>query len=78
MTLLVVYRMGRERLLPAEKNLVSRGDPERLRAGPALGPGHKATFLSLPAVPHAAGTDDLVWLGHAGHADRERDWRGWM
>ena len=59
----VVYRMTRERLLPLEENVVSRGI---LRVYvPALRwvLAHKKTFLALPATMVLAGL--TIWLGWA-------------
>ena len=49
MTLLVVYRVGRERLVPAEKNVVSRAILGVYVPALRWVLAHKATFLSLPA-----------------------------
>ncbi len=62
-TALAFYRMTRERLLPLEVNIVSRGI---LRVYvPALRwvLAHKALFLSLPALLVVAGL--CIWLGWA-------------
>jgi Cu(I)/Ag(I) efflux system membrane protein CusA/SilA len=49
MTLLVVYRIGRERIVPLEKNAVSRGILAVYVPTLRWILAHKGTFLSLPA-----------------------------
>lgn len=59
----VVYRMGRERLLPLEENRVSRTIFALYRPSLFWVLDHKATFLTIPLGLIALGT--LVWLGFA-------------
>ncbi len=61
MTLLLVYRIGRERLLPAEKNIVSRGILGVYVPALRWVLAHKLTFLSLPAFLMLWGL--MIWLG---------------
>jgi Cu(I)/Ag(I) efflux system membrane protein CusA/SilA len=58
-----VYRMGRERLLPLEDNLVSRAITAVYR--PSLGwvLDHKAAFLTIPVAISLAGL--TIWFGFA-------------
>ena len=49
--------------------------PGRLRAGPALGPGPQGDVPEPALAAHAAGTDDLVRLGHADRAASKPGWR---
>ncbi len=58
-----VYRMGRERLLPLEQNVVARGITAVYR--PALGwvLDHKAAFLTIPVLISLLGLS--IWLGFA-------------
>jgi Cu(I)/Ag(I) efflux system membrane protein CusA/SilA len=59
----VVYRMGRERLVPIEKNIVSRGIFAFFR--PLLGwvLNHKGAFLAIPVGLVVLGL--TIWLGFA-------------
>ena len=58
-----VYRMGREKLLPLEQNLVSRGIAALYRPSLRWVLGHKATFLTIPGLLVVMGM--TVWLGFA-------------
>lgn len=57
----VVYRMGRERLLPLEENIVSRAIFAVYKPSLRWVLGHKLTFLVLPSALIALGM--TVWLG---------------
>jgi Cu(I)/Ag(I) efflux system membrane protein CusA/SilA len=61
MTLLVVYRIGRERILPVERNLVSRAILRVYVPMLRWVLAHKTTFLSLPASFMLLGL--LIWFG---------------
>jgi Cu(I)/Ag(I) efflux system membrane protein CusA/SilA len=61
MTLLVVYRIGRERLVPAEKNVVSRAIVGVYVPALRWVLTHKLTFLSLPAFLMLLGL--TIWFG---------------
>ena len=61
MTLLVVYRMGRERLLPVEKNIVSRAILGVYVPALRWVLAHKVTFLSLPLLLMLLGL--MIWFG---------------
>jgi copper/silver efflux system protein len=56
-----VYRMGRERLLPLEQNVVSRAIFGVFRPMLRWSLDHKATFLSIPVSLVLLGL--LIWLG---------------
>jgi Cu(I)/Ag(I) efflux system membrane protein CusA/SilA len=56
-----VYRMGRERLLPLEQNVVSRAIFAVFRPALRWTLSHKATFLTIPVSLVVVGI--LVWLG---------------
>lgn len=56
-----VYRMGRERLVPVEENLVSRGILAVFRPLLRLVITHKATFLTIPVGLVLLGL--TIWLG---------------
>ncbi len=56
-----VYRMGRERLLPLEENIVSRGIFAVYRPALRWVLEHKAAFLTIPAIITILGL--TVWLG---------------
>jgi hypothetical protein len=56
-----VYRMGRERLVPLEKNLVSRAIFAIFRPALRWTLNHKAAFLSVPVALVVLGL--LIWLG---------------
>jgi Cu(I)/Ag(I) efflux system membrane protein CusA/SilA len=58
-----VYRMGRERLLPLEENLVSRVILALFRPALRWILAHKAAFLALPVTLVLLGV--LIWLGFA-------------
>jgi Cu(I)/Ag(I) efflux system membrane protein CusA/SilA len=60
-TLLVVYRVGRERLMPAEKNIVSRAILGFYVPALRWVLAHKATFLSLPLCLMLLGL--TIWFG---------------
>lgn len=60
-TALLVYRMARERLLPLEKNIVSRGVLKVYVPALRWVLAHKALFLSLPVLIVLAGVS--IWLG---------------
>ncbi|MFO0842301.1 MAG: efflux RND transporter permease subunit [Gemmataceae bacterium] len=59
----LVYRMGREQLLPVEQNLASRGVFALFRPILRWTVNHKLTFLALPAALVALGL--TTWLGFA-------------
>jgi Cu(I)/Ag(I) efflux system membrane protein CusA/SilA len=61
MTLLVVYRVGRERLLPAEKNVVSRAILGVYVPALRWVLAHKKTFLTLPIALMLLGL--TIWFG---------------
>ncbi len=61
MTLLLVYRIGRERLVPADKNIVSRAILGVYVPALRWVLAHKLTFLSLPAFLMLLGL--MIWLG---------------
>lgn len=61
MTLLIVYRIGRERLLPAEKNLVSRAILAVYVPALRWALAHKLTFLTIPAFLMLLGL--TIWFG---------------
>jgi Cu(I)/Ag(I) efflux system membrane protein CusA/SilA len=61
MTLLVVYRVGRERIVPVEKNLVSRAILAVYVPALRWILAHKATFLSLPMSLMLLGL--TIWFG---------------
>jgi len=61
MTLLVVYRVGRERLLPAEKNVASRAILGVYVPTLRWVLAHKLTFLSLPLFLMLLGL--TIWFG---------------
>ncbi|HMP02482.1 MAG TPA: efflux RND transporter permease subunit, partial [Gemmatales bacterium] len=56
-----VYRMGRERLVPLEENVVSRGINAVFRLLFRLVLDHKATFLTIPVGLVLLGM--TIWLG---------------
>lgn len=58
---LLVYRMGRERLLPLEQNLVSRFVFAWYKPSLRWVLAHKATFMTLPLALILLGS--TVWLG---------------
>jgi Cu(I)/Ag(I) efflux system membrane protein CusA/SilA len=58
-----VYRMGQERLLPLEQNLVSRGIFAFFRPLLHWTLGHKVAFLTIPTALVLLGM--LIWLGFA-------------
>jgi Cu(I)/Ag(I) efflux system membrane protein CusA/SilA len=58
-----VYRMGRERLLPLEDNLVARGITAVYRPSLHWVLAHKAAFLTIPIVVALVGV--TIWLGFA-------------
>jgi copper/silver efflux system protein len=60
-TFLVVYRVGRERIVPAEKNAVSRAILGVYVPALRWVLAHKATFLSLPLGLMLLGL--TIWLG---------------
>lgn len=61
MTLLVVYRIGRERIVPVEQNSISRGILAVYVPTLRWVLAHKATFLSLPASLMLLGL--AIWFG---------------
>ncbi len=61
MTLVLVYRIGRERILPADENLVSRGILSVYVPALRWVLTHKLTFLSLPLLLMAWGL--TIWFG---------------
>jgi Cu(I)/Ag(I) efflux system membrane protein CusA/SilA len=58
-----VYRMGRERLLPLEDNLVSRGISAVYKPTLRWTLNHKAFFLAIPTTLVVIGF--VIWLGFA-------------
>lgn len=58
---LVIYRMGRERLLPLEENRVARAVYAVYRPSLRWVLNHKGTFLALPVAISLAGL--LIWFG---------------
>jgi Cu(I)/Ag(I) efflux system membrane protein CusA/SilA len=58
-----VYRMGRERLLPLEENVVARGIHAIFRPSLAWVLEHKLAFLTIPSSLALVGF--LIWLGFA-------------
>lgn len=61
LTLLVIYRIGRERLLPLEENVVSRGILAVYVPTLRWVLAHKALFLSLPVAIVLLGL--TIWFG---------------
>ncbi|MHB9065281.1 MAG: efflux RND transporter permease subunit [Pirellulaceae bacterium] len=61
MTLVLVYRIGRERLLPAEQSVVSRAILAVYVPVLRWVLAHKLTFLSLPVLLVLSGL--LIWFG---------------
>jgi Cu(I)/Ag(I) efflux system membrane protein CusA/SilA len=59
----LVYRMGREKLVPLEENIVSRGIYAFFRPLLRWTLNHKAAFLSIPVGLILLGL--LIWLGFA-------------
>jgi Cu(I)/Ag(I) efflux system membrane protein CusA/SilA len=62
-TMLLVFRMARERLLPLEKNVVSRGILKVYVPALRWVLAHKATFLSIPVFLVLMGL--TIWMGWA-------------
>jgi len=60
-TMLVLYRMGRERLLPLEENVVSRGILRVYVPTLRWVLAHKFTFLTIPAALMLLGL--TIWFG---------------
>ena len=58
-----VYRMGREQLVPLEKNIVARGIHGMFHVLLRWTVDHKRTFLAIPCAIILLGA--LVWLGFA-------------
>ncbi len=58
-----VYRMGRERLLPLEQNVISRGIASVYRPALHWVLEHKAAFLAIPVSITLLGI--ILWLGFA-------------
>jgi Cu(I)/Ag(I) efflux system membrane protein CusA/SilA len=56
-----VYRMGRERLLPLEENIVARGIHAAFRPALTWVLEHKLAFLTIPTAIAVAGL--TIWLG---------------
>jgi Cu(I)/Ag(I) efflux system membrane protein CusA/SilA len=56
-----VYRMGREKLLPLEENVVARSINAAFRPSLAWVLGHKAAFLTIPTGIALIGL--FIWLG---------------
>src|SRR5262249_1838956 len=59
----VVYRAGREQIIPVERNVVSRGVFALFRPALRWTLNHKKTFLAIPTAIVLLGL--LVWLGFA-------------
>ena len=66
-----IYRIGRERLLPLEENVVSRGILAVYRPTLRWVLTHKLTFLCLPIALSILGLS--IWLGFARVASPVRD-----
>ncbi len=62
-TMLLVFRMARERLLPLEENVVSRGILKVYVPALRWVLAHKATFLSIPVFLVLMGL--TIWMGWA-------------
>jgi Cu(I)/Ag(I) efflux system membrane protein CusA/SilA len=58
-----VYRMGRERLLPLEENIVARAISAAYRPTISWVLAHKTAFMTIPIFLAAMGF--LIWLGFA-------------